>query len=232
VDAFGNCIEQFEIHDRLQRLLISAISTVTIKVSNPANSVLSRSSAEDEPGRDDLADFRSPTHLVPVSRNFADYTKVVFAPGKPVVEAAGELTRYIHADMGYSPGSTDIRTGADQVLISRQGVCQDFTHLALACLRSHGLAARYVSGYVHSAAFRGKSHRIASDASHAWFSVFDPQHGWVDFDPTNGRSVDHHYITVAWGRDYDDVCPLTGTFQGEASHSLKVSVDVKKLDPD
>jgi transglutaminase-like putative cysteine protease len=160
----------------------------------------------------------------------AAYGRSCGADGLPPLTAAEVLTRTIHQDVAFRAGVTDILTTADQVLDKRQGVCQDFAHLALAILRAMRVPARYVSGYLHTAALRGKAHRIAADASHAWVEVLDTDAGWMGFDPANGRRVDGRYIVVARGRDYGDVCPLQGTFPGYGgAHRLQVWVDVQQI---
>ena len=111
----------------------------------------------------------------------------------------------------------------------RKGVCQDFAHLAIACIRSVGLAARYISGYLETAAPEGKEKLVGVDASHAWFAVFVPLSGWIEFDPTNNILPGDQHITLAWGRDYTDVAPLQGVILSSGPHQLKVSVDVKRL---
>ena len=147
----------------------------------------------------------------------------------PPLRIAQELCDHIHSRFDFRLGTTTVNTHAGQVLAEGHGVCQDFAHLAIAGLRSRGAAARYVSGYLHTAAFRGKTYRMASDASHAWFEVFDRHNGWIGFDPTHGRRTDQNYIVLARGRDYTDANPMEGTFNGGGSHALQVSVDVQQI---
>jgi transglutaminase-like putative cysteine protease len=229
LDAFGNRVHRLKVPTRLQRLKISAVSTVTIRDSQnhgfdpiPEQTV--------EYGRVDLSRasiFLDATPLTPISEEIAGYARGQVKPDQSVAVQADTLTRQIHADLAFAAGATRDRSSADEVLALGKGVCQDFTHLAIACARALGWPARYVSGYVHTAAFQGQAHRIAADASHAWLEIFDPRIGWLGFDPTNRRRVDHHYVIVARGRDYDDVCPLEGSFKGGGAHRLQVAVDVQ-----
>ncbi len=136
----------------------------------------------------------------------------------------------VHRDFRYDPEFTTLSTPLADVLAHRRGVCQDFAHLAIGCLRSQGLAARYVSGYIETLPPPGKPRLIGADASHAWFSVYVPDCGWVDFDPTNNQLPESRHITVAWGRDYADVTPLKGVIFGGGQMQLTVSVDVLDLD--
>jgi transglutaminase-like putative cysteine protease len=154
------------------------------------------------------------------------YALSSFPAGRSLLECAFDLTRRIHADFKYLPGSTKVGTPSLEVLRIRQGVCQDFAHLAIGCLRSLGLAARYVSGYLVTTPPPGRPRLAGADASHAWISVFTPDFGWVDFDPTNGVMPLDSHITVAWGRDYDDVGPIRGILIGGHRQRLDVSVDV------
>jgi transglutaminase-like putative cysteine protease len=163
----------------------------------------------------------------------AAYAAPSFAPGRSLLEAVAELTSRIHADFAYKPGSTSVRTTLTELLEGRTGVCQDFTHLAVGCLRSLGLAGRYVSGYLDTAPPVGQDRVVGADVSHAWPSVFVPDAGWVDFDPTNDRFVSDRYVTNAFGRDYGDVSPLKGVIYTESKKSeLHVSVDVAPVELD
>jgi transglutaminase-like putative cysteine protease len=139
------------------------------------------------------------------------------------------MTR-IYKDFTYDPNFTTIATPLSDVLHFRRGVCQDFAHLAIACLRAYGIAARYVSGYVETLPQPGKQRLVGADASHAWFSVYSPRIGWLDFDPTNNTVPLDQHITLAWGRDYADVTPLKGIAFGGGQHTLSVSVDVLRLE--
>jgi len=232
VDAFGNHGHRLRIDSRLQRLRISAISTVTrfdTRQGLPARA----QGAQIDDGQvsaDDQSPYLQATRLIPFSDTIHTYARSILDQDESIHTQAELLCRRIHADLTFRAGVTHDLTTAEEVLASRMGVCQDFSQLAIACARSLGWAARYVSGYVHTAAFRGQAHRIAADASHAWLEVFDPGTGWLGLDPTNNRRADDHYIVAARGRDYDDACPLQGIFEGGGSHHLRVSVDVQEID--
>jgi transglutaminase-like putative cysteine protease len=153
-----------------------------------------------------------------------------FPAGRPLLEAVADLTRRIHADFTYDQRATTVSTPVSEVLANRRGVCQDFAHLQIACLRALGLPARYVSGYLSTTPPPGKPRLVGADASHAWLAVYVPGAGWVEFDPTNDVIPDDKHIVVAWGRDFGDVTPLRGVVMGGGSHSLRVSVDVSPQD--
>ena len=144
-------------------------------------------------------------------------------------EAVHDLMQRIHADFIYKSGFTTIATPLAEVMKARKGVCQDFAHLAIACIRSVGLPARYVSGYIETISPQGTEKLVGVDASHAWFSIFCPRHGWNDFDPTNNLQVSEEHITVAYGRDFGDVSPVAGILTGGGQHEVKVSVDVEEI---
>ena len=236
-DTFGNHMSYFEISEPHLKLEVTAISMVQvdpsenpgIEASSPWEEVRLRLENAEIENLIEARRFTANSRYVKAGPEMADYASVSFSQDRPMLEAVHHLMRRIHQEFTYDPGSTTIATSLKKVLMQRRGVCQDFAHLAIGCLRSLGLAARYVSGYLDTAALRGPHHVIASDASHAWFSAYDPDLGWVDFDPTVGRMPPDGYITTAWGRDYDDVAPIKGTFTGGGPHTLKVSVDVARV---
>lgn len=152
-----------------------------------------------------------------------------FIPDRPVFKATLDLTQRIYRDFEYKPGHTTVATPLGELMKERKGVCQDFAHLAIACLRSIGIPARYVSGYIETLSPAGTEKLIGVDASHAWFSVYIPEIGWTDFDPTNNCLVSDQHITIGWGRDYADIAPLEGIILSSGSHELTVSVDVKRI---
>jgi transglutaminase-like putative cysteine protease len=155
------------------------------------------------------------------------YAAPSFEPGRPLIEVLRDLTSRIYADFTYQSGSTTVSTGVSEVLAAREGVCQDFARLAIACLRANGLAASYVSGYLATDPPPGKERMIGIDATHAWASVWTPQNQWLGLDPTNDQMVDERYIVVGFGRDYADVPPLRGIIYTDADSSvIEVSVDV------
>ena len=157
------------------------------------------------------------------------YARVSFLPGRPVFEAATELMRRIYTDFAFTPGFTMVSTPLSVVMRERKGVCQDFAHLGITCVRSMGLPARYVSGYIETISPAGVEKLIGVDASHAWFSVYIPDRGWVDFDPTNNVLPGDQHITIGWGRDYADIAPMKGVLLSSGTHGLAVSVDVRRV---
>lgn len=172
--------------------------------------------------------FESPhVQLLPQAR---DYALESFLPGRPLVEALLDLTKRIHAEFTYDSRATTVSTPVAQVMSHRRGVCQDFAHLQLSCLRALGLGARYVSGYLVTTPPPGRPRMVGADASHAWLSVYCGDQGagrdWLDVDPTNNVIPSEHHITVAWGRDFSDVTPMRGVILGGGSHDMRVSVDV------
>ncbi len=181
-----------------------------------------------EPQLDDLipASMSEPTPLVPLSEGARQYANKSFGRGRPWLDAVTELMRRIHDDFEFEPGATTVSTSVDEVLYQKRGVCQDFAHLMLACLRGHGLPARYVSGYLLTDPPPGMPRLMGVDASHAWVAAWSPQHGWVEFDPTNNQLADQRYITLTWGADFADVVPLRGVIFGGGDQRMDVKVSV------
>lgn len=169
--------------------------------------------------------------LVPLLEPVSDYAAPSFPPGRPLIEAVHELTSRLHDDLSFEPGSTTVSTPVHEVLERRRGVCQDFAHLAVACLRSCGLATRYVSGYLETLPPPGGPKLVGADATHAWVSVRLADGSWLDLDPTNDLVAPEHHLVVAWGRDYGDVVPLKGVvMSSQQEMELAVSVDVARVD--
>ncbi|SFM06056.1 transglutaminase family protein [Variovorax sp. OV329] len=183
---------------------------------------------------DAAAEFVFPSRYVPRHDDFAAYARPSFAAGRPLFEAAEDLTLRMFTDFIYDGDSTEISTPAVQALAQRRGVCQDFAHIMIACLRTLGLPARYVSGYLLTQPPPGEERLVGADASHAWVSVYLPggeeAGSWVDFDPTNGRQPGEDYVSLAVGRDFADVSPMRGVLHGGARHTLKVGVTVQPVD--
>lgn len=178
-------------------------------------------------------EFRLNSPLIKTSEELADYARESFADSRPFFSGVKELTERIYEDFKYDEKSTDVSTPLSEVMEHRSGVCQDFAHLAIGCLRSLGFCARYVSGYLETLPPPGTKRLVGADASHAWFSAYSPVDGWLDFDPTNNTITAEQHLTTAWGRDYSDVTPLKGTvFGGGSSHKLEVEVDVERLEAD
>ena len=235
-DFFGNPVVAFAVDGPFDQLSVVSTSSVSVSGREP----LPATGPAWEQARDRLAADLSPemlaarefcfeSPLVPTSLGVRSYAEPSFAGGRPLVEGVADLTERIFHDFAYDPGFTTVTTPLEEVLQFRRGVCQDFAHLAIGCLRSLGLAARYVSGYLETAPPPGEERLIGADASHAWPSVFIPGWGWLDVDPTNDKIVGSTYVTTAWGRDYSDVSPLKGiVFGGGDSHTLEVSVDVTR----
>jgi transglutaminase-like putative cysteine protease len=234
-DSFGNTVTIFVVEGGFDRLSVTATSEVTVRRAPPPPPSLPWESAQwlldidRQSGSRDARQYRAPSRLVPASPELAEYALPSFGAGRPLVDAVVDLAGRIHEDFVYEPGFTSVTTPLLEVLEYRRGVCQDFAHLAVGCVRSIGLAARYVSGYIETIPPPGQPHLLGADASHAWFSVYVPGWGWIDVDPTNDQLVSDSYVTTAWGRDYWDVSPLRGSVEGGgSSHTLDVAVDVTR----
>ena len=236
-DGFGNPVQRLEF-DRPHRRL-SVIAQLSVEVRErlrvPANHVepwervRNRLAYVARPPDDDTLDasrYRNESPHVRIKQAFTEYGADCFTTGRPMVEAVDALTRKLYADMTYAPGATEIATPLLETLAKRRGVCQDYAHLMIACLRSRGLAARYVSGYLRTIPLAGAERLVGADASHAWVSVWCPPSGWIEFDPTNGIRAGLDHIALAWGRDFGDVSPLRGVIVGGGRHSLSVRVTV------
>ncbi|MDX1562487.1 MAG: transglutaminase family protein, partial [Gammaproteobacteria bacterium] len=178
----------------------------------------------------DVAQYCFDSPYVPAESEAFEYAVSSFPPGRPIVEAVTELTSRIFQDFEYRPGVSDVSTPVLEVMATRSGVCQDFAHLEIACLRSLGLPARYVSGYLLTHPPEGQTKLVGSDASHAWLSVWCGEAGWLDFDPTNDIMPQSEHVTVGWGRDYGDVSPVNGFIIGGGSHQVVVAVDVTPVE--
>jgi transglutaminase-like putative cysteine protease len=239
-DYFGNEVCFFGIQQIHQRLEIKATSHVSSNALTPPVPALSprwedvvamfREAATPETVGACQFSFDSP--MLRSSRELGEYARQDFPSGMPLLIGVRDLTRRIYTDFAYDPVATTVATPLEEVWRKRRGVCQDFAHLAICSLRSLGLLARYVSGYIRTHAPPGKARLVGSDASHAWFSVYCPSVGWVDFDPTNNLLVADEHIAVAFGRDFSDVSPVSGILVGGGHHVIKVSVDVEKIDID
>lgn len=237
-DYFGNPVEYFSILDAHIGLTVTAVSQVDVRIpppraldSTPAwESLARRMTQERNPNWLRAYQFAFDSAFAHRSPQFADYARESFVPGRPILAASVELNERIHRDFRYDPKATELHTSVTESFDLRAGVCQDFSHVLIACLRSLGLAARYVSGYLRTDPPAGSPRLIGADASHAWASVFCGEAGWVDLDPTNNVIPRTDHITVAWGRDYGDVCPIQGVAVGGGRHRMSVSVDVSPWD--
>ena len=233
-DYFGNRTDYFSIQQPHEQLVVTATSEVETSALSLAEEAGALSwemvrdqlhSARSEEVIDALQ-FVLDSPTVSGSDQLLDYVRPSFPPGRPMVDAVQDLMQRIYSEFKYDPEFSTIATPLKEVMEHRSGVCQDFAHLAIGCLRSLGLAARYVSGYIETMPPPGQERLVGADASHAWFSVYLPGVGWLDFDPTNNQLPGDRHITVAWGRDFADVTPLKGVAFGSGEHELKVSVDV------
>lgn len=247
-DAFGNHRTYFSLPSLHHSLSVKAQSVVTTRALNDASSSMSweevrgffgyKAGAPGSPA----AGFVFGSHHAPVDEVFSQYARASFTPARPLALAARDLMQRIYTDCTYESHSTDIGTPAAQALAQKRGVCQDFAHILIACLRSVGVAARYVSGYLLTHPAEGQQRLIGADASHAWVSVYLPDvaqqdhasGGWLDLDPTNNQSgwasPGTDYVRLAIGRDFADVSPLRGVLLGGATHTLEVGVTVEPFD--
>lgn len=233
-DYFGNRTVHFSLsapHRELEVIATSVVDTVApplppLDATPPWEQIRERLRTDHR--RDVLDAFamtlESPS--IPLIEGLREYGQPSFKPELPVLAAVRDLIGRIHEDFVYDPTSTDLLTPLEKVLEQRRGVCQDFAHLAIGCIRSHGLAARYVSGYLLTRPPPGKPRLIGADASHAWVSVWIAEQGWVDFDPTNDIIPADEHLTTAFGRDFSDVTPLRGVLMGSGNHTMTVQVDV------
>ncbi|MGE4560752.1 MAG: transglutaminase N-terminal domain-containing protein [Desulfobulbus sp.] len=238
IDYFGNIAHVFMIEQPHAELSLTATSLVRTgrslriepEATLPWEEVVAR--LQKHPFSEDLEAyqfiFASP--MIGIDPDIQDYARTSFLPGTPVLEGGMDLMRRIFTEFAYDKAASSVDTPVDQVLANKRGVCQDFSHLAIACLRSLGLAARYVSGYLETLPPPGKPKMIGADASHAWVSLYVPDEGWVDLDPTNNLIPGEMHITLAWGRDYSDVAPVKGVVMGGGLHSLDVEVDVARME--
>ncbi|HZE96170.1 MAG TPA: transglutaminase family protein [Planctomycetota bacterium] len=236
-DFFGNPVAAFSVQNPHLVLSVTARSEVEVTPASAPSGLFPMSWEEAvgvlSSGRDpDARIARQYVFESPQIRHdpaLADYARASFQPGRPLTEALLDLTKRIHEEFQFTKGCTSVGTPVMEVFRTRQGVCQDFAHLQIGCLRSIGLAARYVSGYIVTEPPPGQARQPGADASHAWVSAYVPGSGWLDLDPTQGRMADTDHITVAWARDYDDVAPLKGILLGGQQQSLRVAVDVVPL---
>ncbi|TKB08625.1 transglutaminase family protein [Desulforhopalus sp. IMCC35007] len=233
-DYFGNTAHVFMVqhpHDALAISVTSLVKTSKPVVPAPCNTmpwekVVQRLISPAGPLDLDAQQFVFSSPLVSYDSDFVNYVRPSFSSDTPVLVGAADLVQRIFREFAYDKLASNVETTVKQVLSNRKGVCQDFALVAISCLRSLGLAARYVSGYLETFPPPGKPKLVGSDASHAWISVYIPDFGWVDLDPTNNLIANETYITVAWGRDYGDVSPVKGVVMGGGLHVLSVMVDV------
>ena len=225
-DYFGNRMDHFTIHAPHSQLEISSTATVAVQQVSGTMPELTKPWDQRSTYPLEVEQFRYDSGHVKRDPGYAAYAAKEFTPGRPILEAALALTGRIHRDFSYEPGATEVSSSVEEVFEKRKGVCQDFAHLQIACLRSLGIPARYVSGYLATTPPPGQERLQGADATHAWLSVYCDGFGWIDLDPTNDTACGAQHLTVAWGREYRDVAPVTGVFVGDGDSKISVSVDV------
>ncbi len=236
VDYFGNPVIFFTVQEPHRQLVVKAEHTTEVEpcwkpdpaLTSAWEDVHSQLAVGRDPECIDAYQYVFDSPYIRVSDELSAYAVQSFPPRRPILEAVLDLTARIHAEFHYDPKATTLSTTLAEVIAGRRGVCQDFAHLEIGCLRSLGLAARYVSGYMLTQPPEGKERLVGADASHAWLSVWCPGIGWVDFDPTNNVIPSEEHIVLGWGRDYDDVSPIKGVILGGGDHRVVVSVDVAR----
>lgn len=237
-DFFGNKAIYFAIQEEHEKLTVTVTSNISrLETENPGSDLYANIPWEkvkdlmNEPAGEnfDARQFIARTQMTDFDEAIEKFALQSFSPGRAIYEAAIDLNSRIYKEFAYKPGFTTVSTPVNLVMKERKGVCQDFAHLAIACLRSIGLAARYVSGYIETVPPEGVEKLVGVDASHAWFALFIPNVGWVDFDPTNNNVPGVQHITIGWGRDYGDIPPLKGVILSSGDHKLDVSVDVRRV---
>jgi transglutaminase-like putative cysteine protease len=235
LDYYGNQLSFFTIQEPHKQLVVEARSEVSLDTgrfklpsSSPAWEEVASELPQDRSTEGlEAYQFVFESPRIKPSPEFGAYAARSFTAKRPIVDGLLDLTERIHRDFLFDSKATNVRTSTEEVFRKRRGVCQDFAHLQIACLRSLKLPARYVSGYLRTYPPPGRPRLIGADASHAWVSVFCPGSGWIDLDPTNNVVVGDGHVTLGWGRDYGDVSPLRGLILGGRDHTLKVSVDVE-----
>jgi transglutaminase-like putative cysteine protease len=234
LDYFGNPTSILIIEEQHSELVVLSRSTVaieappaiTLAATLPWEHVAAAAVLPDGSRDLSVVQFVNASRHTRLSPELHAFAAPSFPAGRPALEGVFDLTKRIFAEFKFDPSATDVSTPISHVLKSKRGVCQDFAHLALASLRTLGLPARYVSGYLLTRPPPGKAKLQGSDASHAWFAVWTPEYGWVDFDPTNGLMPREEHIVVGYGRDYDDVSPVSGVLLGGTDQTLTIAVDV------
>ena len=234
-DYYGNLVHSFTLQKPHRRLMVTALSKVRVEPPTPLHGTLFGQNWEQvcdhvQSGRSrealDALQFVYESPMVRVSETVREFAQPTFTAGRSWFDAMSELTARIFREFKYDPTVTQVATPVEEVLRLRRGVCQDFAHLQIACLRSMGLPARYVSGYLLTHAPPGQSRLLGADASHAWVSVYGMAAGWVDYDPTNNLMPGDKHVTLGWGRDYSEVSPVRGVVLGGGQHRVQVAVDV------
>ena len=239
VDYFGNQVETFAIESLHQALTVTVTSDVTVLSrqmlpidSAPAwEDVVSEVARRDDDGGFTVGEYAFNSPRIFRQRELAEYAMESFAPRRSIIAASEDLTKRIHKDFRYDRTATHVHTSVEESFAMRAGVCQDFAHIQIGCLRSLGLPARYVSGYLRTIPQPGKTRLVGGDESHAWLSVYTGKtNGWVDFDPTNACIAGTDHIPICVGRDYGDVSPMRGVVFGGGQPALTVRVDVMPIE--
>jgi transglutaminase-like putative cysteine protease len=226
LDYFGNPTTFVTIEGSHRKLIITARSEVEVTTPPPPKESPSWEAARNV---SEVIEYTYASPLIDDEPDLGAYAAPSFSPRRPVLDAVMDLTGRVYRDFKFDTTATNVATPVMDVFKSRCGVCQDFAQLQIGCLRSMGLAARYVSGYLETVPPPGRPRLVGADVSHAWVSFFCPGRGWIDVDPTNNLLVGGRHITIAWGRDYSDVSPVRGIILGSGDHSMTVSVDVMGL---
>jgi transglutaminase-like putative cysteine protease len=238
LDYFGNLLYFFTVQEPHKELVVEATSEVRMEgdvTASPRGAISWEEAVRLLPGDRSAAgleayqfSFESPR--IKTRPEFASYALQSFTPQRSLLDGLLDLTSRIHSDFSFDRKVTNVRTTTEEVFRKRRGVCQDFAHFQIACLRSLRLSVRYVSGYLRTHPPPGKPRLVGADASHAWVSAYCPGEGWIDLDPTNNVVPSAGHVTLAWGRDYGDVSPLYGVIQGGGQHILNVAVDIEELE--
>jgi transglutaminase-like putative cysteine protease len=236
-DYFGNAVASFAVEKAHTRLVIEATSKVRnnrTRVPAPNETPTWEHTRDLNRGCQigqalEASEFTFDSPLIKTADEFGQYAAVSFTKGRPILDAVLHLTERIHDDFTFDSEATTVTTPVETVLKTKRGVCQDFAHLQIACLRSLGLPARYVSGYIETIPPPGREKLVGADASHAWVSFYCQSLGWIDIDPTNNLLPDVQHITVGWGRDYNDVSPVRGVILGSGNHTVSVEVDMDRV---
>ncbi|MEO8836638.1 MAG: transglutaminase family protein [Caldimonas sp.] len=235
VDALGNGVTHFGMHGPHSLLCVRMRCEVEVSdrpdpdAAEPLAWESVREALLEAPAQNvglDAVRMAEPSTLVPWSVAARAYAAASFAAGRDWLAAVTDLMQRIHREFEFDSDATTVTTSVDEVLAERRGVCQDFAHVMIACLRSHGLSARYVSGYLRTEPPPGRPRLVGADVSHAWVAAYSTHHGWVELDPTNDTRADRRYITLATGADFADVVPLRGVILGGRGQSMKVAVTV------
>ena len=234
-DHFGNAATRIFIAAPHQHFEVTAEALVEVNFAPPPPPETTQPwdmvADQAQRGRDEATEYLHPSAHAPALAEAADFARPCFPPGRPVLAALLHLNERIATEFRFQAGVTSISTPVEEVLRLRRGVCQDFTHLMIAALRSLGLPARYMSGYIRTRPLPGQERRRGADQSHAWVGAWlGERDGWVGLDPTNGIMVRDEHVVIAWGRDFADISPLRGVILGGGAHHLSVSVDLEPAD--